>query len=251
MIIVGTGFLGHHFQPLADRHSDVLLFCAGVSNSLCEDAAEFKREADLLYSAVRHCLTNHLCLVYFSSAGMVYGHYESKVSEDGPAFPRSTYGRHKLAMETVIRLAGVRHLILRLSNPVGPRQQPYQLLPSLYNQVRRGFVEVWRGAHRDLIDVQDVVSLTDALLEARPGRETFNLASGQSVPVESIVDYLERKLGMFVLRNYLERSDAYEVCIDRLRAAIPREGWAHFTATYYQSVLDRYYFTPGADALKG
>src|SRR3954471_8433426 len=157
MLIVGHGFISQSFMPLRERHPDVLLFGAGVSNSLCENTQEFRREADLLYSAIRYCQGHQLRLGYFSSAGMVYGNYEQEVREDGPVFPRSSYGRHKLAMESVIRLAGVRYLILRLANPVGPNQQQHQLLPALYDQVRRGFVEVWSGAHRDLIAIDDVV----------------------------------------------------------------------------------------------
>src|SRR5688572_29446142 len=159
---------------------------------------------------------------------MVYGNYEEEVREDGPVFPREAYGRHKLALESVIRAAGVRHLILRLSNPVGAGQQPHQLLPALADQVRRGFVEVWSGAHRDLIDIDDVVALTDGLLASGAERETFNIASGYAVPIEEIVAYLEARLGTFVLRNYVSRGDRYRVCIDKLKATLPEPLFAHF-----------------------
>lgn len=243
MYIVGNGFISTNFVFLQAQHPDVLLFGAGVSNSFCEDAREFRRDTELLYSAIRHCLKHHLRLVYFSSAGMVYGNYEHEVREDGPVFPRSAYGRHKLAMESVIRASGVRHLILRLSNPVGPRQQPHQLLPALYEQVRRGFVEVWSGAHRDLIDIDDAVALTNALLYTDCDRETFNLASGYAVRVETIVDYLEERLGVFVLRNFVDRGDAYQVCIAKLCAWLDPALFAHFGPYYYQHVLDKHLFT--------
>ncbi|MCU0490107.1 MAG: NAD-dependent epimerase/dehydratase family protein [Chloroflexaceae bacterium] len=240
MHIIGNGFISRSFEPLRAQFPDVLLFGAGVSNSLCEESREFRRDADLLYSAVQHCLRHGLRLVYFSSAGMVYGNYEAEVREDGPVFPRSAYGRHKLAMETVIRASGVRHLILRIANPVGPNQQRHQLLPALYDQVRRGYVEVWSGAHRDLIDIDDVVRLTGELLASGCEREVFNLASGQSVKVEAIVDYLEQRLGAFVLRNHVDRGDFYRVCIDKMRQQLSPAACARFTATYYQQVIDTY-----------
>lgn len=243
MHIIGNGFISTSFRRCETEHPDVLLFGAGVSNSLCEDAREFRRDADLLYSAIRHCQRHDLRLVYFSSAGMVYGNYEREVREDGPVFPRSAYGRHKLAMESVIRMSGVRHLILRLSNPVGPRQQPHQLLPALYAQVQRGFVEVWSGAHRDLIDIDDVVALSEALLVAGCDCDTFNLASGQAVRVEAIVDYLEQRLGVFVLRNYIDRGDAYNVCIDKLRSRLGPALFDQFGPRYYQQVLDKHLLT--------
>lgn len=240
MRIIGRGFVSRSFAALGGQHPDVLLFGAGVSDSLCEDPRQFQREADLLYSAVQHCRRSGLKLVYFSSAGMVYGNYEEEVREDGPAFPRSAYGRHKLAFESVIRLAGVRHLILRLSNPVGPGQQGHQLVPSLYEQVRRGYVTVWRGAHRDLIDIADAVRLTDALLRSGPDQDTVNLASGHSVAVEDIVTYLEERLGAFVLRNTVDRGDSYRVNVDKLRARVPAELAAPFDPHYYRRVLDAY-----------
>jgi NDP-hexose 4-ketoreductase len=240
MLIVGQGFISRSFTPLRERHPDVLLFGAGVSSSLCEDTGEFRREADLLYSAIRYCRERQLRLVYFSSAGMVYGNYEQEVREDGPVFPRSSYGRHKLAMESVIRLAGVRHVILRLANPVGPGQQRHQLLPALYDQVRRGFVEVWSGAHRDLIDIDDAVALIDALLDTDVEHDIFNVASGYAVVVEEIVDYLERRLGVFVLRNYIDRGDSYRVCIDKLRGRLAPALFEQFGPRYYQRVIDTY-----------
>jgi nucleoside-diphosphate-sugar epimerase len=240
MRILGTGFMSRSFAPLKDEHPGVLLFGSGVSDSLCEDAAEFRREADLLYSAIRYCQRDSLKLVYFSSAGMVYGNYEESVKEDGPVFPRSAYGRHKLALETVIRTAGVRHVILRVTNPVGPGQKAHQLLPSLAAQVRAGFVEVWSGAHRDVIAIEDVVALTDALLRTDVEADVFNVASGRSVAVEDIVNYLEKRLGVFVLRNYVDRGDAYQVCVDKLRKHLPAGLFDRFDETYYQRVIDRY-----------
>jgi nucleoside-diphosphate-sugar epimerase len=248
MVIVGKGFISQSFMHLRDKHPDVLLFGAGVSNSLSENTSEFRREADLLYSAIRYCQSHSLRLVYFSSAGMVYGNYEQEVREDGPVFPRSSYGRHKLAMESVIRLAGVRHIILRLSNPVGPIQQRHQLVPALHEQVLRGFVEVWSGAHRDLIDIDDVITLTDALLQTDVQSDVFNMASGYSVAVEEIVDYMEQRLGVFVLRNYVDRGDAYLVRIDKLRSILAPSLFARFGSLYYQSVLEKYILSSAAEA---
>jgi nucleoside-diphosphate-sugar epimerase len=249
MQIVGNGFISRRFVPLREGYPDVLLFGAGVSNSLCEDSREFRREAELLYSAIRYCQAHHLRLVYFSSAGMVYGNYEREVREDGPVFPRSSYGRHKLAMESVIRTAGVRHLIVRLANPVGPNQQPHQLLPSLTEQVRRGFVEVWSGAHRDLIDIDDAVLLTTALLDRGFDGDVFNVASGYAVAVEEIVDYLERRMGVFVLRNHIDRGDTYNVCIEKLRAALDPALFTRFGPYYYQRVIDRHVFADQLEPL--
>lgn len=246
MIIIGNGFISRNFAKIGQLHPDVLLFGAGVSDSLCTDSAQFRREADLLYSAIHHCLRHDLCLVYFSSAGLVYGNYQREVCEDGPVFPRTSYGQHKLAMETAIRMSQARYLILRLSNPVGPNQAPHQLIPSLHRQVCNGFVEIWSGAHRDLIDIDDAVSLTHALLVGGQTNETFNVASGYSVPVEEIVDYLEQRVGRFVLRNYIDRGDSYHVCIDKLKARLSANHFGHFGPLYYQQVLDKHLFSgPG------
>ncbi|MGH3131928.1 MAG: NAD-dependent epimerase/dehydratase family protein, partial [Gaiellaceae bacterium] len=66
-------------------------------------------------------------VVFSSTGGAVYGECERPAREDDPRRPLSPYGASKLAGEEYLatwnRLHGARHVVLRLANVFGPRQQ--------------------------------------------------------------------------------------------------------------------------------
>ncbi|WP_431683394.1 NAD-dependent epimerase/dehydratase family protein [Kitasatospora sp. KL5] len=239
MQIVGRGFLAQSLRPLTARHPDTVVFAAGVSSGTSHADAGFAHEADLLYDVLAGCLRGGRRLVYFStsSAGL-YGVQQRPCREDGPVRPASPYGRHKLAMEEVIRGSGADHVILRLAYPVGRAQRPHQFLPSLVGQVRCGRVRVHRGARRDLIDVGHAVALIDALLAVRVPCGVVNLASGWSVPVEDIVGHIELRLGVTAERQVVEVPPEDPVCTERLRRLVPAAARMGFGPHYYRRVID-------------
>jgi nucleoside-diphosphate-sugar epimerase len=240
MRIVGRGFLAHHFSSHPALPRDVVLFAAGVSDSHSVNARAYGEETAQLRDVLADCIHRRECLVYFSSAGAVYGDYPPGVREDMALAPVSEHGRHKAAIETLLCGSPVEYLILRLSNAVGPGQRSHQFVPALVEQVQSGVVTVWRGAHRDLVDVEDVVRLTVALLDAGCRREIFNLASGRSTPVEQVVDEIEAQLGVRAERRFIDRPDRYSVSIDKLRRTLGAEAVAHLTDGYFRTVIGRY-----------
>jgi NDP-hexose 4-ketoreductase len=193
--------------------------------------------------------------VYFSTASPhLYGWRGSGCAEDSPIYPCTAYGRHKAAMEAVIRQSRADYLILRLSEVVGPHQRSYQLLPALAAQVATGEVTVYRGARRDLIDVADVVTVTAELLGAGHGGPaamaggpvmaggTVNIASGHSAAAEEIIDHLILRAGRTVAKTYVDASaDRCLVCTDVMIRRAPVASRLGFSPTYYQAVIDRYY----------
>ncbi|WP_405016243.1 NAD-dependent epimerase/dehydratase family protein [Kitasatospora sp. NBC_00070] len=239
MQIVGRGFLARSLRPLAARHPDTVVFAAGVSSGTSQADAGFAREAELLYDTLADCRRGGRRLVYFStsSAGL-YGALPRSGREDGPVRPASPYGRHKLAMEEVVRGCGPDHLILRLAYPVGPAQRPHQFLPALTAQVRAGRVRIHQGARRDLIDVRDAVRLIDALLALGSPGGVVNLATGWSVPVADVVAHLELRLGVRALRQVVEVPPEHPVCTERLRHLVPAADRMGFGPHYYRRVID-------------
>jgi nucleoside-diphosphate-sugar epimerase len=240
MPIAGRGFLAQHFSPHAERLADAVLFAAGVSDSRSTDLEEYRREAGELNDAISACRATGRRLVYFSSAGAVYGSYPPDVHEALLLAPVSAHGRHKAAIEGVVQASGIDFLILRLSNAVGPGQRRHQLVPAIVDQIQSGAVTVWRSAHRDLIDIADVVRLTLALVDAGVSREIFNLASGRSIEVADVVDYVEARLGRRARRTWIDRPDRYSVRIDKLKAALGPSAVSHMDERYYRTVIDSY-----------
>lgn len=244
MQIIGNGFIAAHLQPFETAHPAVVALAAGVSSTSTMSDAEFDREARLLDDVLRQCRAARQKVVFFSTAAAaIYGAPGCPGLEDVPCLPQSPYGRHKLSLERRVAESGVDYLILRLGHVVGRGQPPHQLLPALVNQIRSGHVRVYRGARRDLIDVEDVVAALDGLLRRGVRGEVVNVASGVAVPVEDIVDHIERRLGVSALREYVDSgqaSSASHVSTAKLRRLVPTVAGRLATTDYYQAVVDRY-----------
>ncbi|MFJ2887456.1 NAD-dependent epimerase/dehydratase family protein [Streptomyces sp. NPDC087305] len=241
MEIVGNGFLARHLAPLTEAHDEVVAFAAGPSSTRATDAAEFDREAAALYAWVRRCRADGRLLLYFSTASAsMYGGADGPGREDGPVLPGSAFGRHKLAMEGVLKASAPRHLILRLGHAAGPGQRPHQLVPALVRQVLAGRVLIQRGACRDLIAVAHAVGLVERLLSAGVVNDVVNVASGTAVSVEEIVTHLEGRIGVRARREYVRAAGPQTpVSVDRLRRLLGGgEGVPPFPGDYYRTVLD-------------
>jgi nucleoside-diphosphate-sugar epimerase len=245
MEIVGNGFLARNLRPLTTRHDDVLILAQGVSRTGDVPRCDYDREAAVVEKTVGHCLRHDLVLVFLStaSAGM-YGAPSCPGREDAEIVPTSDYGRHKLALEAVVRTSGVRHLVLRLSHVVGPDQPAHQLLPSLTRALRSGAVDVHRGAYRDLIGVAAVRTIVDGLLTAGTTGEVVNIASGVSVTVDRIVDHLELRLGTRARRRHVDAPAHCTVSVDKLRRLVPGVEALGFGPDYHRTVIDEYLEAP-------
>jgi nucleoside-diphosphate-sugar epimerase len=247
MEIVGNGFLARSLQPISHLHPDtVVVLAAGVSWASGVSEADFARERDLLDSVAARCVAESRHLLFFSTASSgMYGRVRSPAREDDEVTPCSPYGAHKLALEERLRSSGAAHLILRLGHLVGPGQPAHQLVPSLVEQMRKGSVTVQRSASRDLVDVDDVVRVIDRLLAQGLSGTTVNVASGESVPVDRIVDHLQSRLELAVDREYADGGSCHVVSIDRLRTLVPEVEDMGFAPGYYRRVLDRFVASTG------
>ncbi len=243
MEVVGRGFLAAYLlEAFADRYLDVTAIAAGVTKTSGVSVADYDREAKLVYAVVRRCRAEGRTVLFFSTAsdGM-YSVPDSPNREDGPLFPSTAYGRHKLALESVLAHSGARWLVLRLSHVVGRGQQKHQLLPSLVSQVRSGMVTVYRDTYRDLLDVRHMIAALDCLLAKAITGQVVNVASSRPERVEHIVDEIERRLRITARREIVDRSPGRTVASTaRLRLIMP--GWDDFgfDCNYLHRLLDEY-----------
>lgn len=148
-MISGNGMLARAFSPAFENRKDVHIFAAGTSDSTCTDPAVFDKEEVALREAMRNVRNR---VVYFSTT----------ISTDaGEARP---YFAHKRRMEAIV-LAQPNGYVFRLSQVVGDSSRASQLTNFLYEKVRSGDTfELWGGATRCLIDVEDVVNIVSGLL---------------------------------------------------------------------------------------
>jgi NDP-hexose 4-ketoreductase len=244
MDIVGNGFIARHLRAAVGDHPDVVALAAGVSSTSTTSAEQFGREQDLLDQVLKRCDDEGKRLVFFSTASAaMYGEPGCPGREDVAAVPQSPYGRHKLGLEERIASSGVGHLILRLGHAIGRGQPPHQLLPALVQQIGSGRVRVYRGAHRDIVDIADVMAVIDTLLlDPRADSLIVNVASGVEVPIEDIVGHIEHRLGVAAEHEIVVTAQPISghISTERLRRLAPAIAGRLAADGYYRSVLDRY-----------
>jgi len=83
-------------------------------------------------------------IVFASTGGAIYGECDGPATEDAPRRPLAPYGTSKLCGEEYLamwnRLHSTSHVVLRLGNVYGPRQQPHG---------EAGVVAIFMGLLRD------------------------------------------------------------------------------------------------------
>ncbi len=145
-------------------------------------------------------------IVFASSGGTVYGPSAAeRIPESAPTDPISAYGVSKLASEKYIaafgRLYGIKHAVLRIANPYGPRQPHTRRQGMVAVAVRRALnseaFEIWGDGSvvRDFIFIDDVArAFVDVI--AYEGPETvFNVGSGIGLSVRDAAEYIYRACG--------------------------------------------------------
>lgn len=144
-------------------------------------------------------------IIYFSSGGTVYGNPKNTpISEDAPTHPICSYGITKLAIENYLYmfqvLYGLQPVILRVSNPYGPRQGhlgSQGVIGTFLKQVMQGqAIKIWGNGSviRDYIYIADVVSACTAVINSEI-TGVFNIGSGEVHSLVDIVSEIEMCTG--------------------------------------------------------
>jgi len=141
----------------------------------------------------------------FASSSSVYGEPENiPVDEDAPVRPVSVYGASKAACESLIhaysKLYGIRAVVLRYANVVGPRLRHgviYDLLMKLKRDRTRLEVLGDGMQVRSFIYIDDAVNATMVAYErAGEGFSVFNVASEDWITVRDVVQIILGELGI-------------------------------------------------------
>jgi len=136
-------------------------------------------------------------IIYFSSGGAVYGNPLTKlIREDHPLSPISSYGIVKASVEMYLslyqRLYGFKPLILRPSNPYGPRQGHFiaqGVISTFLRKVQNNESLTVFGdgnSTKDYIYIKDLIDLS---YELSFNNEVgiFNLGSGIGTSINQII----------------------------------------------------------------
>lgn len=144
-------------------------------------------------------------ILFLSSGGTVYGNAQTvPIAEDHALNPLSSYGIVKVAIENYIAmhcvLFGLKALVLRVSNPYGPRQGHLGVqgvIATFAQRIRDGEpIKIWGDGSvvRDYLYISDLVSfVVEALRRDLSG--VFNVGSGQGTSVVDILSIVSEVSG--------------------------------------------------------
>lgn len=160
------------------------------------------------------CKGRNISKFVYASSSSVYGDAEKlPVTEDMSLRPRSPYGVTKLAGENLCHLYarnfGIPTVILRYFTVFGPWQRPDMLIHRLLRSCVDGSqVRIFGDGsqRRDFTFVEDIVEGTISSAEKAPQNSIFNLGSGNSVSINSLIALIEEVTGKKV--NVVKSSPA-------------------------------------------
>lgn len=175
-------------------------------------------------------------LVYLSSGGTVYGTPKQvPTGETHPLNPINSYGIVKVAIEQYIdiycRERGLSAVIVRPSNPYGPRQGHVGVqgvVATFLNRVLSDEpIQIWGDGSvvRDYIFAEDLADLcVNAEISGQDG--AFNGGSGTGVTVNEIVAEIGRATGRTIVPNYIPgRAVDVPISILDMSQVQTRLGW--------------------------
>jgi UDP-glucose 4-epimerase len=146
----------------------------------------------------------------FASSGSVYGEPERiPVGEEAPIRPVSVYGASKAACENLIhaysKLYGIRAIILRYANVVGPRLR-HGVIWDFINKLKKNPSELeilGDGKQvRSYIYIDDAVEATIvAWRKTKASYEVYNIASEDWITVDKVADEVIKAMNLNNLKK--------------------------------------------------
>lgn len=191
-------------EAMAEVRPDVVAHLAAIAFVAHEDAAQIYNVNVVgtrnLLEGLANCGHRPQAVLLASSAN-VYGNAKVALIDEGVApAPANDYAVSKLAMECMARLwmDKLPIVIARPFNYTGPGQTENFLLPKIVAHFRRRAPVIELGnlaIARDFSDVRTVAACYRKLLAAAPAGETFNVCSGQSHSLSSLIEMMSAIAG--------------------------------------------------------
>lgn len=184
-----------------ERASQALAVNAGGTVNLCEAIGAVRDEFPELDPRI-----------LVMGSGDAYGdaaREDLPLNEHMGLRPVSAYGLSKAAQElaahTYRRARGLRILVMRSFNLVGPGQAPHFVVPDFCTQVaemacgrnREGVLHVGNlDVERDFTDVRDGVRAFRLVMELEQPAAAYNVASGTAVSIRRILEWILDEAGI-------------------------------------------------------
>ncbi len=204
---------------------DVIYHLAGVNRGSEEDILQgnILGTLHLLLAIKTH--GSPKTRIIFASSSQVYqpGKENGLLKESRATNPESLYGVSKKTAEDLIRLSGLDHLILRLSNVYGPGCRPNynSVIATFCDRTVKGLPLIIDGngkQGRDFIFIADVVQ---AMVLAASGKQpkkraVYNISSGRVSSLRQVIGNIKRA-GENVNVEYQKTDGGYSYGCDSSR----------------------------------
>lgn len=177
-------------------------------------------------------------IVFISSGGTVYGIPETiPLDERHPTNPICSYGITKLMIEKHLlmraTLSGLQPVILRVTNPYGPRQRIETAQGAVaaftHKILSRQPIDVWGDGSvtRDYLYVSDVADAFALAVKHDGPDRVFNISSGAGVSVLRLIEAIASAAGCEPTVRHLP-ARPFDVPTNVLNNTLAREalGWA-------------------------
>lgn len=212
-----VGDLGEIPAALLAELDNALVFHLISSARPSADTAQATTQVNQDLVATLRCLeatkSRSLRWVFFSSGGTVYGPCSAEqIVESSATNPICSYGLSKLVIEQYFslyrKLHSIDYVVVRLSNPYGPWQDPLRgqgILPALlYKALKGDSIEIWGDGSvvRDYIFIADAVAGVLAAANCGDAGETYNVGAGVGLSINQLISIIERTLAKHIAVNY-------------------------------------------------
>jgi nucleoside-diphosphate-sugar epimerase len=228
-MVVGNGLIAKSFGLYKDKN-DYLIFASGVSDSTNTAISEFNRERDLLRQKIKE--NPDKTIIYFSTCSIYDPHMNN-----------SPYVQHKLAMENILATAADNFHIFRISNLAGKTTNPHTVLNYFIQHISQGiFFNLWKGASRNIIDIDDVLPVCNYIIEQKLySNQIINIANPVNYPVADIVQVIETISGKKGNYAFTDRISVPNINISLIKNIIEKLS-INFGNDYLIKTIEKYFF---------
>lgn len=225
-MIIGNGLIAKSLQTIDSEK--VLFFASGVSNSLETRDSEFEREHSLLINSIQNYAGK--TFIYFSTCSI----YDSSKNN-------SLYVLHKLKMEQIIAESCDEYYILRISNAVGKGGNPNLLVNYLVGAIEnKTKITVHTKATRNLIDVSDVSTITQEIINNFSPNQIINLAYLQNFSIIEITETISDILQIEPILHLQNEGSGYEIEVSKIESYFKRNN-LNDKDQYLRNLISKYY----------
>ena len=229
-MIVGNGLIATQFKNVFSKKDKILVFASGVSNSLCNNEDQFKREKKILLQEIKDNFKIN-SFIYFST-----------ISVNDGSLKTTSYVKHKLEMEKIV-LAHPKSKIFRLGQLASRnKENSYNLLNFLNNSIKsKKKINLWVDSFRSIIDVEDVVKIVHQIVTGPSIKEKIiNISNPNFNSILEIVEVFEKVKRLKLEYVNVNKGNKFHINLDIMKKII-HDLEINFDNFYLERVIKKYY----------